>query len=460
MSIFDVLGDAAKAVGHAVEGAVEWVGDRASDVGGWFGDLFEGNIGEQAVPQSELVKQIMASKGAPDWHGGADQAAELAEQHAQVSGRVQQLMSGMESSWTGGGADAAQARIKPLADVSQAASQTFTANSQNASGLAHGFDQLKASLRPMPETPPHRTFLDEAQFWRTTDTEAKINQYNEIAQQNLDKYNTYADTAKSAGQGLKIDYGQLQDFGDGNVDISSQPQEPVDHRAGPGNPHLRSGGHQPPVAAPGTGGHAQSLAPPPPPSAPAQYQPPARDAAGLPHYQPGSGPGDGTTTAGWTPPAYERPNSPGWTPPALPNAGAGTNSGNPSPGFVAGFGPAGGFGPTGGLPGTGSGSPGGSAGGRAGGSAGPGAGSGAAEEPVARGGANSAAARGAAGAKGTPGMGGMAGGGKGGKGEEDKEHQRKYGLDDDSAFDLTDDEDGRLRDPRTGLPPTPPTIGG
>ncbi|UKD58593.1 hypothetical protein L3Q65_18320 [Amycolatopsis sp. FU40] len=79
---------------------------------------------------------------------------------------------------------------------------------------------------------------------------------------------------------------------------------------------------------------------------------------------------------------------------------------------------------------------------------------------MARGGANSAAARGAAGAKGTPGMGGMAGGGKGGKGEEDKEHQRKYGLDDDSAFDLTDDEDGRLRDPRTGLPPTPPTIGG
>ncbi|GAB3362398.1 MULTISPECIES: hypothetical protein [Amycolatopsis] len=82
MSIFDVLGDAAKAVGHAVER----VGDRASDAGGWFGDLFEGNLGEQAVPQSELVKQIMASKGAPDWHGGADQAAELAEQHAQVSG--------------------------------------------------------------------------------------------------------------------------------------------------------------------------------------------------------------------------------------------------------------------------------------------------------------------------------------------------------------------------------------
>lgn len=69
-------------------------------------------------------------------------------------------------------------------------------------------------------------------------------------------------------------------------------------------------------------------------------------------------------------------------------------------------------------------------------------------------------ARGAAGARGSSGMGGMGGAGKGGKGEEDKEHQRKYVLEDDSAFDIVDDEDGRLRDPWSGLPPTPPTIGG
>lgn len=56
-------------------------------------------------------------------------------------------------------------------------------------------------------------------------------------------------------------------------------------------------------------------------------------------------------------------------------------------------------------------------------------------------------------------MGGMAGAGKG-KGEEDKEHQRKYGIDDDSAFSLVDENGERTLDPRTGLPPTPPTIGG
>ncbi|MFC5121025.1 hypothetical protein ACFPN7_44430 [Amycolatopsis halotolerans] len=56
-------------------------------------------------------------------------------------------------------------------------------------------------------------------------------------------------------------------------------------------------------------------------------------------------------------------------------------------------------------------------------------------------------------------MGGMAGGGKG-KGEEDKEHQRKYGIEDDSAFSLVDENGERALDPRTGLPPTPPTIGG
>jgi hypothetical protein len=77
-----------------------------------------------------------------------------------------------------------------------------------------------------------------------------------------------------------------------------------------------------------------------------------------------------------------------------------------------------------------------------------------------RGSGGSASGRGAAGARGASGMGGMGAAGGKGKGEDDKEHQRKYGLDDDSAFSLTDDDGGKLLDPRTGLPPTPPTIGG
>jgi hypothetical protein len=50
----------------------------------------------------------------------------------------------------------------------------------------------------------------------------------------------------------------------------------------------------------------------------------------------------------------------------------------------------------------------------------------------------------------------MAPGGRGkGEREEDAEHNRKYGLDDDSLF----TDEARTIDPVTGLPVTPPTIG-
>jgi hypothetical protein len=49
-------------------------------------------------------------------------------------------------------------------------------------------------------------------------------------------------------------------------------------------------------------------------------------------------------------------------------------------------------------------------------------------------------------------------GGQKGEGGEDDEHQRKYVLDDDEAFQLTEAGE-RLVDPRTGMPLTPPVIG-
>ena len=68
---------------------------------------------------------------------------------------------------------------------------------------------------------------------------------------------------------------------------------------------------------------------------------------------------------------------------------------------------------------------------------------------------------GSAGAAGKPGASGMgaSGGGRGQGEEEDKEHQRKYVLDDDEFFQLTD-EGEKLVDPNTGLPVAPPVIGG
>ncbi len=463
MGFFEVLGDAAKAVGGALEDAADWVGDRASDVGNWFGDLYHGNLGDQAVPAPELVAKILASQGAQSWHQGAGQADKLAGRHDETGSRVQQLSAGLESAWTGGGADAAQARIKPFADATTAAAQTYTGNGQNLTDLAHGFDAMKQSLQPIPGAPPHKNLWDEATWWNT-DTEDQINQYNKTVQDNLDRYHGYTQHAQTSGQGLKTDYGQLAAF-DGDVTLAKPDTKTSggpddghgpDGRSRSGFGPASTGGPSNTFApqypgstgsAPGSGGHL-------PTSHPTSYQTGAGSGTG-------TGPGDGTTTAGWTPPDYGRTTSPGsgWVPSSSLPAGGGNSGGSSwSPGMV------GGFGPTGGFSGGGASEPGGAGTGGRGGSAagrlGAGAGAGAAENGPGRGPyATGAGARGAAGSRGGPGMGGMGAGGKG-KGEEDKEHQRKYGLEDDSAFDITDDEDGRLRDPRTGLPPTPPTIGG
>ncbi|RJQ83752.1 hypothetical protein [Amycolatopsis panacis] len=456
MSFFDVVGDAAKAVGDALEDAADWAGDLAGDVGHWFGDLYHGNLGDNAVPAPELVAKILASQGAQSWHQGAQQATSMASDHDQAGAWVQQLSAGLESAWSGGGADAAQARIKPFADATTAAAQTYTGNSQNLTDLAHGFDAMKRSLQPMPDAPPHKNFWDEATWW-DTDTEDQINQYNKVVKENLDKYHGYIRHAQTSGQTLATDYGRLTAF-DSDVTLAEPdtkttggPEDghgPVGHpRSGFGPSHTR-------------GGPSTTFTPNYPGSTP----PPPGSSGPLPTYQPpnhpvGPGLGEGTTAAAWTPPDPSRTTGPGsgWIPSSSIPAGGGGNSWSPA--LIGGFGPiggsAGGFGPTGGPGGLA-----GGMGGRAAGGAGVGSGALAGEEAGARGAANAAAARGATGAKGSSGMGGIGAGGGKGKGEEDKEHQRKYVQDDDSAFDITDDEDGRLRDPRTGLPPTPPTIGG
>jgi hypothetical protein len=68
-------------------------------------------------------------------------------------------------------------------------------------------------------------------------------------------------------------------------------------------------------------------------------------------------------------------------------------------------------------------------------------------------------------AKGTPGAGGKPGapiggaGAKKGEGAKDEEHQRKYVMDDDDAFQLTDEAGETVVDPVTGFPVVPPVIG-
>ncbi|MEV6897808.1 hypothetical protein [Amycolatopsis sp. NPDC051372] len=460
MSFFSKIGDAAK-----------WAGDRINDAEQWVDDVGHGNVGQQAVPAPELVQKVLNSKGAGGWHEGAGQATQLAADHHTISADIQNLSTGLESVWTGGGAEAAQQRIKVFSDTTAAASQTYTTNGQNLTGLAHGFDEMKAALQPMPGTPPHKDFIDVATPW-DTDTEDKINQYNQLAQQNLDRYNGYAQQAQNSGQSLKTDYGKLNEF-DGTVTITqpgkvkrekltrttknttgddktSTSQSEVDAR------HITT----PPPTTPPPTTPPPNIPPPtvlPPPTGrpvvPPEQRPP-RD-----EDRPGRRPGDDDDThtssdlddPRVTPPGQRFPvgsGNPSWS---ATGGGDGFGPGGFGVGVGAGAG-AGGAGAFGGRGGAGTGT-----GSRLGG----GAGTGAFGEEGGRGGAlaGRGAAAGAAGAKGTPGMGGMGAAGNKGKGEEDAEHQRKYGIDDDSAFSLLDDEDGRLLDPHTGLPPTPPTIG-
>jgi hypothetical protein len=178
----------------------------------------------------------------------------------------------------------------------------------------------------------------------------------------------------------------------------------------------------------------------------------------------------------------EKPaDRPGWNLPGGPGGpgGTGITGGTSGTGQGSssgtGFGPLGGFGGSGAGSGAGSGS--GSGGGRfgGGGSGTGGAGGLGGEKSLGGRGAGSASGaaeamgrRGAAGARGMGGgaagrpggAGGMPGMGAGQKGQggEDEEHQRKYIVDDDEAFQLADDGE-RLTDPRTGMPLAPPVIG-
>ncbi|HWD07333.1 MAG TPA: hypothetical protein VG674_33335 [Amycolatopsis sp.] len=469
MSFFDVIGDGAK-----------WVGDRIKDGEHWVEKAWHGNVGTQAVPAPELVQKILDSKGASGWHEGAGKATELASDHDSISSDVRQLSTGLESVWTGEGADLAQQRIRMFSDATTVASQTYTTNGENLTGLAHGFDEMRAALRPMPERPPHKGVIDVATPW-DTDTEDKIKQYNQLAQQNLDRYNGYAQQAKSSTQALKTDYGSLTGF-DGTVTITEQgkvtrkkqtrehetrtteqtnttnteqtntertntertntddhdptdPRSTVDprHTTTPPETPLRT--TPPPYTPPPTDRPIM------PPEHPPTLDPPSDDS-----HDPGRSQDDTTDTSSYVPPSVgDQVYSPtsGLTGPGAGGSSGGSGSG----GYFGGAGGIGGFGGIGG--GTGAGA--GSGGSRFGSGAGTGSGENGRGPLAARG------TTGTAGAKGAPGMG--AAGGRGAKGEEDAEHQRKYGIEDDSAFTLLDDDEGRILDPRTGLPPTPPTLG-
>lgn len=444
MGMFDWVGDAAKSVVHGVEAASDWASGLADDVDHWFSDLFNGDVGTQAMSVPDVVKEVTASRGATDWHSGASTATELASDHQAVATQIQSISSGLESVWTGSGADAAQAKLKPLGDVADSAARTFNANSTHVAGIASGFDEMKRSLTPVPASRPDKDFWDVVTPW-DTDTEDQVNQYNAQIQENLDRYNAYAQQAQDAGRQLSTDYGQLGTF-DGDVTLASDSttsatNHPTSNTASTtGSPVARLD------VAPATPPHSGGVVTP--------VMASAGDSSSAERPS-GSLPGDSTTSSAFSPLA-PTPTSVGTTSVAIPSGGG------PSPtveglgglglGVAGGFSGAGGGGGSSGSFGRGGGVGGG---GSEGGQPGVGSRTGVGPRSV----PGTAAAAEKTGPTGRGGIGtlGAAGTGAGrGKGEEDKEHNRKYGLEDDALF---VDRGERLVDPETGMYVTPPTIG-
>ncbi|WP_125790717.1 hypothetical protein [Amycolatopsis sp. WAC 01376] len=410
-----------------------------------------GAVNQSGMTPKQLLEAVLSGPGTGSLEEARRVGGEQARNQTQLHDGTRGVMTALESAWTGGAADAARAKLQPLADSSTSASSSLERNSGLTQTQLDQFVSLKNSLdREVAADPPTTGTYDDATPW-DTDTEDKVNQYNQKAQANLDRYNAYNDQSSSNTAGRTIDYGQLGAFDGGDFKIDDSRPGPgpgddgkvrgFDGRSDPGD-----GGYRPPP-----GGVQPPLPTGPPPGhetpSPRPYEPPRPHQPSDPGFRPGQY-DDGTRAAGYTPP---QPSSyPGYQPPSFgPGTGGGTNFG-PGGGGGVGFGP--GFGPGSGSGGFGPGS--GSSGGPGSGAtpgAGRGSGAMAPGQPgqVARPGMPGGPA-GGAGRPGAPGMGPMGAGAGKGKGGEDEEHQRASYLqeaDPESVFGGTDTK------------PVPPVIG-
>jgi hypothetical protein len=408
------LDDALSGIKNLAESTWRGAENTVSGVIGAVGDFFTGDVGTQPVPVPEFVQQVRNGK-TTDWYRGVAQAKELSEAHKDVDHTVSGLLTRLEASWTGAGSDAARQKIRKFRDVTADAATAFTGNGTSLKMVAGSFDTAKHAMAPMPPR-PDKSVVDVLTPW-TTDTEAAIGKYNDIAAKNLALYRTYEAQAGAGSAQLTIDYGRLGAFDGGAISITDTPARKKPRGTGPDAP---------------TPGFARAdLAPPPPPTTtPGSHDTVDGGAATvLDQGERSSGPIDrgeqDTTAAGFVPSPTSTGFGPG-TSPAPAGAGAGLDGG--SPGFGAG-GVAHGVGgaPPGNRTGTGD-------SGR-GGTAVPGRG---------------------VGPRGPAGIGGTAPGAIRGKAaEEDQERRRKYVLD----TTLFDEDGTEITDPVHGLPAIPPTIG-
>jgi hypothetical protein len=451
VSIFGDVMDVAKHVGsgmaHVVESGAKDLGNvlTGSVVGGLLGgpagSALGAYVGSQvgtgavnasagALGPGDLVKAVLHGPGTSSLYEVHAAGLDEAKGQEEIETDTRKMATDLESAWTGPGADAARARIQPLIDTSASAAATLQQNARLTQEAAAQFDSMKNSLHPdVTNDAPTKDTVDVLTPW-ATDNEDAINQHNQKAQENLQRFTSYSQQTSATTSQRTIDYGQLGDDKGGSFQVTPPTPPPVKPggKPGTGGPGSSSKNKDQNVGGSNNGGPGPSYVPPP------QVGSGTHSPGTGSNYQAPPSPGNSTIAAGYTPPplpsGYQQggfgPGSSSYSP-----VGSGSMDGS------GGFGPVGGggFGPGGGsFDGSGSGSASG-AGSRnlAGGKA---SGVGAFDESAGR--PRTTGSGGGAPATGKPGMNGMGAGGKGkGEGSEDREHARATYLiepDPDSIF--------------------------
>ncbi|WP_370944844.1 hypothetical protein AB5J62_37845 [Amycolatopsis sp. cg5] len=427
----------------------------------------------------EIYENFANAPGPSGLLQGSDILERIESYYTLREDQITKMAGSMEEGWTGDASGAAQRGAGPLAVAHGGAAQEMATSKDALRNQSDGFYKVSSSVSPVPPTPEEPSTLKNIFTLGSAqeDYENKVKKSNEVATKNVEAMDEWTTTSSYNGEIMPKEFGNLDPnafkitIDDGKVpppiEWPIKPPPP-----GKGDPGDDDGGGKdktkPGTIDPGKGrndpGQDDGRKP-------GDIKPPPVDPTKPPKNDERTTPEDDKSTVKPPPtqwPDDRIPGKTGKTPGDDTIGGGGWNTGG-NRGLDTGTGSGRGIGT-----GSGSSSGSGSAGGRltGGGASGAGSSTGASDrlgggrgsgagamgpgEPGARGGAG---ARGAGGRGAGQGMGGMGHGGGRGAGEEDEEHQRKYVLEDDAAFQLTDEEGEKYVDPRTGMSPVTPVIG-
>lgn len=345
------------------------------------------------------------SKSVRDWKG------EIADLFDQVASDLDTANTKAGLAWAGQAAEEHGNKLSPMTSYIRDAKEVSTSVGDSAEQQVHNFGTVKHSMPEPVEVTATDNLLEKGGAWLIggeTDLQKQEREATEKAQEAKQHYDNYSQSTTNVSQNLafypkapEMAYDQGGDSTGTNPAVGRMPNG-SSIPGGGGTPGGGGGGGGGGSWVSGTGGSGHS----------------------------GSGTGDYSTTPSqstsqWSSPPV--PNGPGL--PVNTGPGMGPNTGGP------------GFGMMPGGPGLGGGSGAGAGAGRglgAGGAGGRGAGLGAGGRAGLGGLRSGAGGAGGAGAPGRGGAGGMgagaAGRGRGKEGEEDMEHEDKYWVDTDEAW--------------------------